>query len=452
MNIRSMRKNFDNFLVTLKRLDLDFDAIVFSECWLNEFVTVPLLQGFTSFYSQKYINRAGGVAIYIRDRWSANFSELNVDEGNCILAEVANHFSVVAAYRSPSYTNPEIFIRSLDANLKTVSPSPCLIFAGDINLNIIGSAADINLHTEYLDVLAEYGLFPAITKPTRVQTCIDHIFVPVKSNAESVVYLNAATDHDITMAGIMLKTHKPKRPKPIRSRVIVDIDSIRSELEGTDWSTVINCSFLEESVTHFTKTVSEAILRYSKTCVISRSRTTLHPWMTPGLIRCSKHRDKLHIEYRKDPNNPTKKLIYTRYRNFYIDLIRRLKRDYNKKEIIKNKYAPKKLWGTINRITGKDTSSSSNLALINSRPSVKESLNVCNSYFVSVGNKLANSIMLKLNETQESLAEKVHIPDQPVGSFFMNPTDELEVLGLIRSLDSGAMLLQQNSSNEIIRL
>ncbi|CAG4969289.1 unnamed protein product [Parnassius apollo] len=276
-------------------------------------------------------------------------------------------------------------------------------------------------------------------------------FVPVKSNAESVVYLNAATDHDITMAGIMLKTHKPKRPKPIRSRVIVDIDSIRSELEGTDWSTVINCSSLEESVTHFTKTVSEAILRYSKTCVISRSRTTLHPWMTPGLIRCSKHRDKLHIEYRKDPNNPTKKLIYTRYRKFYIDLIRRLKRDYNKKEIIKNKYAPKKLWGTINRITGKDTSSSSNLALINSRPSVKESLNVCNSYFASVGNKLANSIMLKLNETQESLAEKVHIPDQPVGSFFMNPTDELEVLGLIRSLDSGSAPGMDGITNKLLK-
>ncbi|CAG5058150.1 unnamed protein product [Parnassius apollo] len=214
MNIRIMRKNFDNFLVTLKRLDLDFDAIVFSECWLNE---------------------AGGVVIYIRDKWSANFSELNVEERNCILAEVANNFSVVAAYRSPGYTNSETFIRSLDAYLKTVSPTSCLIFAGDTNINIIGSAAEKNLHTKYLDVLAEYGLFPAITKPTRVKTRIDHIFVPLKSNAESVVYLNAATDHDITMAGIMLKTHKPK---PIRSRVIVDTDSIRSELEGTDWSTV----------------------------------------------------------------------------------------------------------------------------------------------------------------------------------------------------------------------
>ncbi|CAG5023775.1 unnamed protein product [Parnassius apollo] len=301
-------------------------------------------------------------------------------------------------------------------NNSTTTPTPP---AAAITYDQFGALldSDKNLHTEYLDVLAEYGLFPAITKPNRVKTCIDHIFVPVKSNAESVVYLSAATDHNITMAGIMLKTHKQKRPKPIRSRVIVDIDLIRSELEGTDWSTVINCSSLEESVTHFTKTVSEAILRYSKTCVISRSRTTLHPWMTPGLIRCSKHRDKLHIEYRKDPNNPTKKLIYTRYRNFYIDLIRGLKRDYNKKEIIKNKYAPKKLWGTINRITGKDTSSSSPLALINSRPSVKESLNVCNSYFASVCNKLANSIMLKLNETQESLAEKVQILINPLVNF-----------------------------------
>ncbi|CAK1593673.1 unnamed protein product [Parnassius mnemosyne] len=304
MNIRSMRRNFDTLLVTLKRLDLDFDVIVFSECWLDEYTTVPLLQGFTSFHSRKYINRAGGVAIYIKDRWTANFSELNVDEGNCILAEVTNHFSIVAAYRSPGYTNPETFIRSLDANLKTVSPSPCLIFAGDINIYIIGSAGDKNLHTEYLDVLAEYGLSPAITKPTRIKTYIDHIFVPVRFNAESIVYLNDVTDHDITMAGIMLRTQKSKGTKPIRSRVTVDIDSIRSELEGTNWSPVMNSSSRDESVSHFTKTVSETILRYSKTCVISRSRTILHPWMTPGLIRCSKHRDKLHIEYRKDPIQP----------------------------------------------------------------------------------------------------------------------------------------------------
>lgn len=289
MNIRSMRKNFDSLLVTLKRLDLDFDVIVFSECWLKEGATVPLLQGFTSFHSKKNINKAGGVAIYIKDRWTANFTELNVDEGNCILAEVANHFSVVAAYRSPSYTDPETFIRSLDARLKMVSPSPCLILAADININIIGSAADKNLHTEYLDLLAEHGLSPAITKPTRKKTCIDHIFVPVRSNAESVVYLNADTDHDITMVGLMLKTHKSKRPKPTRSRVTVDIDSIRSELEETDWSPVINCSSLDESVSHFTQTVSETILRHSKTCVISRSRTILCPWMTPApLLRISK--------------------------------------------------------------------------------------------------------------------------------------------------------------------
>ncbi|CAK1589626.1 unnamed protein product [Parnassius mnemosyne] len=105
----------------------------------------------------------------------------------------------------------------------------------DLDFDVI-AFTDKNLYREYLDVLAEYGLSPAITKPTQVKTCIDDIFVPVRSNAKSVVYLNAATDHDITMAGIMLKTQKPKRPKPIRSRVIVDIDSIRSELEGPDWS------------------------------------------------------------------------------------------------------------------------------------------------------------------------------------------------------------------------
>lgn len=35
LNIRSIGCNFDKFLVALRRLDIVYDVIVLSECWLN---------------------------------------------------------------------------------------------------------------------------------------------------------------------------------------------------------------------------------------------------------------------------------------------------------------------------------------------------------------------------------------------------------------------------------
>ena len=130
---------------------------------------------------------SSGVALYIKNQWTANFSEISVEEGNCILGEVAGHFSVVAAYIPPSFTNPENFIRSLDHNLKAVSPRPCLVLAGDLNINIIGSAGDSGCSSEYLDIMADYDLVPGINKPTCGKSCIDHIFVPARRIVESAV-------------------------------------------------------------------------------------------------------------------------------------------------------------------------------------------------------------------------------------------------------------------------
>ena len=232
----------------------------------------------------------------------------------------------------------------------------------------------------------------------------------------------------------MLKTQKPK-PNPSRFKVTIDIDSARSELEKVEWSPVVNSVSLDQSVSHFTNTISDTLLKFSKKVTTSRSKTILRHWMTIGLIRCSKNCDKLHIDLRKDPNNPIKKLVYTRYRNFYVGLIRKLKFEYYNKEINNNKSSSKKLWSTINLIAGKGNASSSSQPLLGSKPSIEESLDSCNSYFSSVGQSLASSIMVKLNETQESLARKVLIHDQPPSSFFWDPTDSQEILDLIRSLN-----------------
>lgn len=118
VNIRSINKNFSNFLVVLYRLAIEFDVIVLCECWIN-------------------INKSGGVVMYVNTKWSPVCSELEINDANCLLVEIPNSFKVLGLYRSPSFHNIDPFITSLDSAIESISTCPCLIFAGDININLL---------------------------------------------------------------------------------------------------------------------------------------------------------------------------------------------------------------------------------------------------------------------------------------------------------------------------
>lgn len=238
---------------------------------------------------------------------------------------------------------------------------------------------------------------------------------------------------------------------PKRSRLKADYCGLYKELESVDWSPVVQASNVDDAVSLFSTIVSNAISKNSKMIQVSHSKFCIHPWMTPGLIRCSKQRDKLHRISKQFPNDATKKLIYTRYRNFYIKLLRNLKTEYEKKELLANTKTPKKLWQTINKIAHRKLSTPTAHDLIKIKKSEKESLNVCNDYFSSVGQNLANVILSKDNETQESLAAKVKVNPPTLNSIYMSPTDNNEVLSLIQKLNPNSSPGLDSIDNKILK-
>ncbi|CAH2104110.1 unnamed protein product [Euphydryas editha] len=394
LNIRSLQKNFDNFLVLQKRLGISFDVIVFSECWINEDSTINQLEGYSSFNSNNFINKSGGVVVYVNHRWSPVFTELDIDEANCVLVEVPNSYKVLGVYRSPSFQNTETFITSLDSALNSLSRAPCFVLTGDLNIDIMDTANANAQTSEYLCTLAEHGLISCINTITHYKTCLDHIFVSGHCRAESIVCSTDLSDHDVTMVGISLKKENNVRKR--NTKTVIDYDSVRSELNLVDWSFVLSNRDLEDAVETFSAKVLTAVCNNSKMVKRSRSKHILRPWMTPGLLRCARHRDKLHLASRKDPTNEMKRLVYTRYRNFHRTLLRKLKSDYDREELAKNMNKSKKLWGTIKRITHSASPAKSADDLLNIKPTVLESLNECNTYFSNVGSQLAESILSEL--------------------------------------------------------
>lgn len=431
MNIRSVQQNFDQFLVIFKRLNLSIDVIVLSECWIHENSVIPQLDGYLSYRTFKYINRAGGVIAFVKSCLLPDVTEPQFEEANCLQIKLGSTLTLLAIYRSPSFINITPFINSLITRVNSVKSSSRVVMAGDININI-SPDNDSESSSRYLCTLAELDLVPTVIKPTRLNSCLDHINISSRCCSESVVCRSGVTDHDLVIAGLKIKNPAKKDSKRLITRV--DLNAVEAALSKVDWSGVVNSNALGDATSSFTHEIATVFKKYSSDVRVSRSKTVLKPWMTPGLIRCSKHKDKLHAKVRSNPDNETIKNIFTRYRNFYIDLIRKLKLKYESMELQQNKNNPKKLWKAIKTITSTAKVNEKSNALLQIKNTGTEALNHCNEYFTQIGKSLAEKTLSQINETQNTLAAGVSLQNKPLHSFFLEPTNVVEVENIIMSL------------------
>lgn len=431
-NIRSISHNFDQFSLILKRINIKFDVIVLTECWLQEGTIVGQIDGYTSYRSRKLINRAGGVVIYVRSIWNATMHEPSeIRDANCVIINIPNKLTVLGIYRSPSITDTSDFLNSLDSTLQNHKADKCVVVAGDINIDIM---PEVNSHSqsEYLCLTAEHGLVPAINKPTRLASCLDHIFVNDKVASEGVVCSTATTDHDLAMIGFSV----PHSNKQINSRLTkrVDYNAIEEELKTVDWSDVLQSTIASEAANIFTNILSKIIEKHTENITVSRSKYNLKPWITPGLLKCMRHRDALHAKARKHPSHNILQVTYKRYKNFFTDLLHKLKHEYERSNLLTNKDNPKGLWAAINNICHAQKQNNTAIELLTTHKTTADSLNSCNDYFSTVGKNLANITLQRIGQTEEELASEISVANGCSQSLFMHPTDDQEVGKVITRL------------------
>ncbi|KAI5633696.1 hypothetical protein NE865_13592 [Phthorimaea operculella] len=234
--------------------------------------------------------------------------------------------------------------------------------------------------------------------------------------------------------GVSLDKSRLNRP----SRVIFkrNFQAIKNDLRKVDWGSVIYGDDVDAAADRLQSTLGLIFDKNSRTVTISRSKYNLKPWITPGLMRCMKHRDNLHLRVRSDPNNKMLEHIYLRYRNFFNDLLRKLKSSHENSELEENRYNPKGLWKSIKNICYLTTVKKEPTELLYVPGATDEghSLDLCNEYFSGIGNKLADDILTKINETEHGLANSLKPLRTQVHSFFLEPTDIFEVRSLIKNL------------------
>lgn len=136
---------------------------------------------------------------------------------------------ILCIYRSPSYTNAQDFINSLDKYLDLQRTQKNLIVTGDININIKlkndEPPRERKNRTSYLDMLAAYGILPGHTLETREKHCLDHFMLKIdriRFSAFIAILNTSITDHYTTLLSITNIYQNKTTP---RSKTIIDYEN-----------------------------------------------------------------------------------------------------------------------------------------------------------------------------------------------------------------------------------
>lgn len=190
--------------------------------------------------------------------------------------------------------------------------------------------------------------------------------------------------------------------------------------------------------------LTDLLINQLRQCILANTITSkipcknriIKPWITIGVLRCIRNRNDMQKKLKFDPNNEILKITYRRYRNHCNALIKKLKRNYDTEQLLKNKNNPRLLWKSINEITHRKVNKSQNKELLNSKSTPKESVDFVNYYFANIGKTLANNILQR--PSNRNLLPNSSASSQQASSFVLLETDSEEVYNILMGLKSNS--------------
>ncbi|RVE41988.1 hypothetical protein evm_013363 [Chilo suppressalis] len=373
-----IQRNLDNLELTLSQLPCEADILILTECRLNVNKQIPRISNYSSYYTTKNLNQNDGVVAFVKNCHQAEVAELNLDD------------------------------------------------ASGLEINIFEQVI--------LDTLSLLGMLPGHYLPTRNSSCLDHAILKIDEHRHSafVAVLNSSiTDHSMIL--LCLTNIPDKKTVNAKSKIIVDYKNVCKSLSAVDissFSTYKDPNALADALIGLIK--SEIQIN-TKTKIIPNSKTKLKPWMNTGALRCTRLRNKMQLKLKSKPHNDILKFTFKRFRNYCINLIKKLKREYNRRKIEASSKNSKKLWNTINEITQFKAPKTSSSALLNQSIQPLQTINNINQFFVNIGKTLAEEITINYNSQQFSQNNV----DCQVSSFVLLDADPQEVNDLLMGLDTG---------------
>lgn len=448
-NIRSINCNISNFEVLLTRLGVAHDVVILSECWLSCAPSIPHLNGYSSYSTTRNHKQNDGVVAYINNSLSYTVEEPDCQDCNALIIKIDNRdVAIIGIYRSPSYTKLNPFFESLNQILKSLSHYKNIVLMGDINLDLLDNSKDDR--DTYLMQVAFHGLSPTHDFVTRdaAGTCVDHVLLKTNFPSLSAVIQTSVTDHKAVTLSLRIKQTRQYATTIINK---INYEALHEEINKIDTEPILKSNDPNSMTNLLLNNIKNAIDKHTTSITLPRRKRIIKPWITPGLMRCMRNRDLLHRKCKSNPEDITLKITYTRYRNFCCNLLKKIKRAYEKGLVEEAGKNPKKLWDTIKKITNTNRTNNYPKELLSISKSPISSVNVINTYFSNVGKALAENI-LNLQQVScdiPSLNPNTQTP--PIHSFAILDTDETEVKNLILSLRNNCAVGWDGITNRILK-
>lgn len=486
LNCQSLNSKFNELQVYLEFYKLHnvvIHCVCLQETWLSDNCDTALLclQGYNLIAKGKQCSAHGGVAIYLSDRynyeeipmiesnlWDGQFIQVSKNDNEQFIRE-KRKLVIANIYRPPcsNVANIDEFTEDLSRIFYNLRKFKDILITGDFNLDLLKYKDNVHI-SQYLDNFIANNYIPKITFPTRLThqhgTLIDNCFMKINNMLHEV------------KAGILVKNISDHLPIFISfncfKSVINSIKLVKVFSGGNEAITKFRQFMVDSNVENRLKKDSNAdpndnyeiLSRYLskginefftiKTVRYKKHKTKKSPWITFGIIRSIRYRDKLYTSLKREIINTEayyiKKTNLKTYNCILRQCIRSAKKGYYYNCFENTKNDIKGTWKNINCLLNRnnDKKDLPKSFLVNGNY-ISENLEIANNfnqYFTNIGPSLANNIRTSCESTF-----KDYLNDRHSSNFeFISVTKE-QVTKVIDNLKPKTSRGKDNMSNKLLK-
>lgn len=454
LNVRSLPCHFDDLNEYLSSLNQKFTVIALTETWLTEIsrqnYSIP---GYTSIHHCRENKTGGGVSLYIRSDVHCKEREdlefvTEVTGTRSIFIEIIPNTQngkkvIIGCIYRPPNTDSRDFKECLNEFMNTINRerAACYI-AGDFNINLLNSTNQPTI--DHVNDIFSHGFYPLICKPTRITpysaTLIDNIYTNTLSTYYKVgILITDISDHfPIFFISDVEEPIKEKEKISYRQINSTNIQKFTESLSEIVWNDVLKETDTEKAYNCFIESYGSLYKKcFQKKIIKNDHHAQRKPWLSSGLLKSIRTKNKLYNKYVKNPS-PITHSVDKKYRNKLNRLLKSTKKEYYHRKFTEATCNIKQTWKLINEVLNRKKSKTpgpNKILICNETTQNKDEIcDEFNEFFVNIGPSLESKIQTVAQEPLSYITLQV----ESTLSTFIPPTND-EISDIVKNLkDSGA--------------
>ena len=471
LNIASLSGHIDDLKALLALLDHPFSIIGITETKIrdnNDPISNVDIDNY-HFQHTPTSSHFGGAGFFIRKNLSYQLrpelskSEHSIAESFFIELTLDNNKKILAGCIYRHHTPVKDFIDNFFMDILNkihLERNKSCVIMGDFNIDLLQIDND-NDSCNFFDILSAQGFRPLILQPSRVTshsaTLIDNIFtndMAIRSKGGNITA--SISDHFSQFSSFDLNCQNSDKDLPKFGRSFKNFhnEEFQEEINRIDWSSLFQNQSVNVQIRLFLDKVNDIlnVMAPIRKLTKREQKLKINPWITTGLLKSMRDRDKLYKQFTKESDQVKKNDIFSIFkkkRNLIIALLRRSKSNYYASFFNEHKNNAKKTWEgirTIVKVSKKNHISPTKLVYNNTTFTEKDKMaEAYNNFFVNIGNKIDEKIPQGPNNFSTYLKNSVQ------NSIFLSFVDDSEVSSMLKALNSSKSCGPSSVSTNLLK-